>query len=60
MPGKQVCPDCLGMSCLRAEVDHALGDFLCCQTWDTGNLYISPEPGKSRCFIYKEISVRCV
>lgn len=41
MPGKQVCPErspatCLGMSCLQAEVDHGLGDFLHCQTWGTG------------------------
>lgn len=25
-----------------------------------GNLYSSPKAGKSRCLIYKEISVRCV
>lgn len=67
MPGKQVwqqrsfAATCLGMSCLRAEVDHGLGDFLVLQNLGHRcDLYSSPEPGKSMCLISKEISVWCV
>lgn len=66
MPGKQVCQErsfttCLGMSCLQAKVDLGLGGFpVLPNMGHRGNLYSSPKPGKSRCLIYKEISVRCV